>query len=489
MAIVYSASRTGVSTGVEPECSSESHTETEDLPPVNIRISVFIDGTGNNLYNVDSSRPRGDAGHRGSYEASYSNVARLATTLQLNNSENHYHFPVYVEGMGTLHNTGDDDDGMAFGAGERGIIDRVTACIDHVKNRIVNTCLGNRRIQKLEIDAFGFSRGAAAARHFVHRVLENYSHFSSLIHQLTNSYSISISEHKIPFVGLFDTVGSFRESTVSPTLRALASIEDDTPELHLNCLSSGLIDKVVQLAAGEEHRLNFPLTDIKSAVNAGKGTQIFLPGVHSDVGGGYSNNPQGHGKEEALIVFDFPPDITGLRANPRAEIIKANLISLGWYNDSVVEIAPDINVHDIFINDNNQVVVNRVNISNLYSRVPLHIMKEKASNTLNFDLTRYPMGSGLVRSLLMEVKSRIENNTHSDEYWMTATDEWLKFLRYHFFHFSSHFSTTDILGGLISIWAMQPQLFREVNNTWSQAGCDSVFYFGETRRRRKIIEG
>lgn len=481
MAIVYSASRTGVSTGAEPECSSDSSTESEDLPPVNIRISVFIDGTGNNLYNVDSTRSRGDADHRTSYQASYSNVARLATTLQLNNSENHFHFPVYVEGMGTLHNTGDDDDGMAFGAGERGIIDRVTACINHVKNRIVNTCNGNRRIQKLEIDAFGFSRGAAAARHFVHRVLQNDRSFSSLINQLRNSYNVTITEHKIPFVGLYDTVGSYREGLV----RALASIEDDTLELHLNCLGLGPINKVVQLAAAEEHRLNFPLTNIQSALDAAKGTQIFLPGVHSDVGGGYSNSPRGHGKEEFLVLFD-----TGLsteRVRIYSNKVKANLIALGWYHDdTTIELAPGIPVREITVNADNKVVVNRVNISNHYSKVPLHIMKEKASEQgLNFDLSSFALSS-----FLSEVKSNVENNSLNNEDWMRSTIPWLRRLRHGYFHYSSHFTPTDIIGGLTSIWAMQPQLRHQANTSWwSRPGYEQLEFLLDSIKNRRIHAG
>lgn len=43
----------------------------------------------------------------------------------------------------------------------------------------------------------------------------------------------------------------------------------------------------VHLTAEDEHRKKFPLTNIASAGSESK--ELTLPGVHSDIGGGYNN--------------------------------------------------------------------------------------------------------------------------------------------------------------------------------------------------------
>lgn len=83
-------------------------------------------------------------------------------------------------------------------------------------------------------------------------------------------------------MGLFDTVASYG-----------ANFNNDTYELHLN-FGNGYANKVVHLVALDEFRMNFSLTNIKSAVRLssrnGKGQmgyELRIPGAHSDVGGGY----------------------------------------------------------------------------------------------------------------------------------------------------------------------------------------------------------
>ena len=496
MAVEYEADSSGVSSAV-PECSSHRSSDPEDLPPVNIRISVFFDGTGNNLFNTDRREDgrgtRGDRDHRGSYENAYSNNARLATNITTTNSENNFHFPVYVEGVGTYHDSADDTRGMGFGSGNRGVIQRVVNCVIRTGNSIISLCNGNRRIQSLKIDVFGFSRGAAAARYFVFRVLHTPVDTSStdfLIHNLTNSYGFSISEKKMPFVGLFDSVASFRPHVD-------LSFENDRRQLQLDSIQRPEVEKVVQLAAADEHRMNFPLSNIASA--GSKGTQIFLPGVHSDIGGGYNNITLGNMIEDNLVVFELEGNqFTGVaQRNIMYETcnrVKDNLLSLGWYNNCETEIRPGLSRSELMVRFNEdtfsyQVLANRANISNKYSWIALHIMAEKAGEKdLHFDLVEFPLSDD---NRLVRFKTRIENNTSSDQQWMTANDPQLKDIRHSFFHFSSHYTPLDIWVGLA--WPMQPQLCTRTGVYADNH--DNDIHLNETTgpiqliRRRKILEG
>jgi Uncharacterized alpha/beta hydrolase domain (DUF2235) len=173
---------------------------------VRIRIGVFFDGTGNNGYNSDAvyynqSLPIDethipDVRYNGfkvtndsSYLNRYSNVKLLHDLYETKNipldkkdKDPHYHLQlkVYMQGIGTLKDKDDDTLGTAFGEGDRGVIGRVEqACADIATQ--INDAFINFKSKKpvyidaIQFDVFGFSRGAAAARHFCNEVLkQNY---------------------------------------------------------------------------------------------------------------------------------------------------------------------------------------------------------------------------------------------------------------------------------------------------------------------------
>lgn len=63
--------------------------------------------------------------------------------------------------------------GPGFGMGPAGIKDRVRKAIEDVREYISsNISLGKEVVGTITFDVFGFSRGAAAARHFVHVVTQ-----------------------------------------------------------------------------------------------------------------------------------------------------------------------------------------------------------------------------------------------------------------------------------------------------------------------------
>ena len=110
---------------------------------------------------------------------------------------------------------------------------------------------------------FGFSRGAALARKFVSTLLANES------------------AREVSFLGVFDTVAAmdgifFRGDIASSDVL----FEDGT-------LHDG-VKRAVHLLALDEERVPFTPTHInRDRENPSRITEIWMPGVHSDVGGGY----------------------------------------------------------------------------------------------------------------------------------------------------------------------------------------------------------
>jgi hypothetical protein len=161
----------------------------------------------------------------------------------------------------------------------------------------------------------GFSRGAAAARHFCARRVLQRTGRNSLCREL----GVPDSVIKLKFVGLYDTVSSFdpsgEETPAEPSdtsylkkaARHLsfrqgdAEFRNDVGELHLT-LDDPTLEKVVHLVAADEYRLNFSSTTIASALQRGKGYELKLPGAHSDIGGGYQRELD----EDRLYGWDFP---------------------------------------------------------------------------------------------------------------------------------------------------------------------------------------
>lgn len=173
---------------------------------VKIRVGVFFDGTGNNGFNsdaiyykkvlplttdnIETEKHEGfDVETDTSYWNSYSNVKLLHDiyeeksdnfTDREEDSHHYFQFRIYVQGIGTLQDKKDDKFGSALGEGSRGVIARVEkACIDiadEIEERFIDIKSKDKKqlyIGSLQFDVFGFSRGAAAARHFCNEVLKD----------------------------------------------------------------------------------------------------------------------------------------------------------------------------------------------------------------------------------------------------------------------------------------------------------------------------
>ncbi|MBA3548557.1 MAG: DUF2235 domain-containing protein [Nannocystis sp.] len=396
---------------------------------VTVRASLFFDGTLNNRANTrtyNASTPAQRASREGSYANDFSNISKLEEVLQMPHAGFDHSFKIYIEGIGTFDGVGDSTPGSALGTGDYGVFAKVerglARCVTSIRTEIPR----DTTIRQIVLDSFGFSRGAAAARLFVHKALN----VGDRLAQRLTAAGYTVGTVIVRFVGLFDTVASYGVAHAN-----------DTADLNLDAISAA--EKVVQLAAGEEHRLNFRLTNIASAGD--DGVEHYLPGVHSDVGGGYRD-----GVSESVQLYDM--DVARVGSAERAALDReaAWALDRGWYRLAEFEANRGKPANQMsrtrLENGWNEIRVSRTRISNRYARIPLHIManygtqKQLAwSGTLN---VRHPVPAPLVA-----VKAAIERVIRgspkpNQDTWMNSMAPWHIQLRHAFLHMSAFYGST-----------------------------------------------
>ncbi|WP_028693827.1 T6SS phospholipase effector Tle1-like catalytic domain-containing protein [Pseudomonas cremoricolorata] len=244
---------------------------------ITLRIGVFFDGTGNNLANALPDTPESPAQPRsGSYANAPSNVALLhglyPRGAQLR-ADVHY-LSLYLEGIGTRQGAADSLLSQATGRGATGVEARVEQAVQWLREQLRDwrRQYPQQALAGVEVDLFGFSRGAAAARHCANRLAAGEGGSDPAV--------------TLNFIGLFDTVAAI----LDPLARTPAGKQFGTLRLGL---ADGIARHVVQLAAADEFREHFPLV--------ASGNDCLLPGAHSDIGGGYP----AHLREQVLVCKPF----------------------------------------------------------------------------------------------------------------------------------------------------------------------------------------
>lgn len=301
--------------------------DTEHVVEVDkIQVNLFFDGTRNNYFNVTTTNQAVRNTHGGadtSYDNALSNVARMWESLD--KDPDGPDFGVYVQGMGTTREQGDSTRGFAFGTGETGIESRAQQAFEPLKQIVEDKREQIGLPAMLELNVFGFSRGAATARHFV-SLLRNRAEINK---HFTNEWrKVHI---QVNFVGLFDTVPS--EGLV---------YGNDVDDLGLR-FETDAARRVFHLVALDEYRRRFALTNIDSArrattiepVNGARvpmGFELGIPGAHSDVGGGYKS---GTDTVEPPEQRDLPPTHTYVsQASGARQVVRgpqAFVYAQGWY--------------------------------------------------------------------------------------------------------------------------------------------------------------
>ena len=154
------------------------------------------------------------------------------------------------------------------------------------------------KVIRIHVSAFGFSRGATKARCFLNwlrKLCELDAQLLRDANQLYSSsqYTLAGFPVEFDFLGIFDTVASVGLASSSLLWDGHAAWADAEVSLRV---PPGV--RCVHLVAGHEIRRSFPLDSIQVGDSLdGESEEILLPGVHSDVGGGYLPKEQGRGSD------------------------------------------------------------------------------------------------------------------------------------------------------------------------------------------------
>lgn len=349
-----------------------------------VRLGMFFDGTGNNTYNAELAKEKTSIWaercekpeqentlaawcsanpNAGSAANEITNVQKMYDLYQPLDEPKDDIVIVrqYVEGIGTTNDgtsstvTDDASYGLATGAGETGVDGKVKkGCEAVVKS--INKPLKDADYDGVGcflFDVFGFSRGAAAARHFVNVVTQGeQGYLGKAIRQQGIMLSAPFDwknpqQCQFTFVGVFDTVAAI----VDPRYGDLTPANSRNPGIHL-ALPVEQTLRAVHITAADEFRDYFSLNKLNAAPHF---LEVTVPGAHSDVGGGYysryylnEKNTQAMNQallenitvsaySSSLFMVD-EASVKRTQAWRKAEADKARLIRENWATESQINI-------------------------------------------------------------------------------------------------------------------------------------------------------
>lgn len=312
-----------------------------------VHISVFFDGTGNNK-DKDNDKKK------------WSNPARLwrnARTFIDSQKGDCSNYAIYASGVGTRFNADlnffqraisvlQDHLGLGAGLGLGGarrldyseeqlndalkqvmIFNAQKAEIDVSKYvnekkdysfaEIAKSLDEHRLIKKINISTFGFSRGAALARAFTNQFMWQCESSCDGLTYGTGKYPIEFK-----FMGIFDTVASFGLPA--------ANLNNNITFKGRDMVIDQRVKMCVHHVAGNELRFAFPIDLIhkkNGEISNSNWKELVYPGMHSDVGGGYTPGSQNVNDNFARIPLkDMLQEATnaGVRMLSYEELEKAH---------------------------------------------------------------------------------------------------------------------------------------------------------------------
>lgn len=297
--------------GLEEE-DEEEELEEDVQQGITLRVGFFFDGTGDNADNVARGQqcranqfgydaaderalleycPPHQMDPMSSYGRQETNIARLYDIYRDDSSVSIASdavtacMPVYIEGVGTESDKADKSfPDMALGTGETGVLEKIEKSTQGALSKLAIMRANNPdlMVERLEVDVFGFSRGAAAARHFVNDLRrEASSLLARALRQgkapLTENFAWRFGQDvQVNLIGLFDTVAAIGGLSDGWDVN-----DDQNGDLKLH-LAPDSAKRVIHLVAGDEYRHNFSLNSTQPNF-----AEIVLPGAHGDIGGNY----------------------------------------------------------------------------------------------------------------------------------------------------------------------------------------------------------
>lgn len=283
--------------------------------PRPVWFTAFFDGTGNNYPNDGSGSTRVEA-------VKYSNVAKLAHFGHVINGTNPRTAYEYIEGVGTpCPKVGDSGEGTDKAAGMAAAAKgemRIRWMLNELKKHVAKFM---PFVNQINLAVFGFSRGATQARAFVRMLTEElcYEQGDNKLYWRESGADYKQPLVVVYFLGIFDTVsstgfGGSRLEVVAPAAVGGVATLLTGGNLPLGVLAGGVLHGInkdghaewskdlripkyvrrcVHYVAAHEVREKFPSDSVREDQELpGNCVELFYPGMHSDVGGGYEFRSQ-----------------------------------------------------------------------------------------------------------------------------------------------------------------------------------------------------
>jgi Uncharacterized alpha/beta hydrolase domain (DUF2235) len=245
-----------------------------------LHFSVFFDGTGNNRAQ-EMAKPV--------EQRALSNIAKLSDAHKESTTGV---VKAYIPGVGTPFPEIGDTGGMLGSSIGKGGDARIKKALELLDEEIAKVP-AQQRLLLINVTVFGFSRGAAQARAFMRDLAAQCA-------AKDDGYVYKDKPLRIAFAGLFDTVCSVYGNVASAAATRSGGHNDWAEDVKL----PPMVEQTVHMNAAHELRRRFPLDSTRIDARYPDNTiEIWYPGVHSDVGGGYS--PQYQGRENTISRFSL----------------------------------------------------------------------------------------------------------------------------------------------------------------------------------------